>query len=197
MINPGDDGFVEMDLIGEDNRIINSRMLDYRRSIGQTFLIAPLVDFNITAAVETARLVLTTRDLKHRIKALSSVDLLLMSVGNPEIYPVPDLQEPFLVRSPRERNIIQGGSVRVTGLARPLNNNPLILELIDEQMNIVGSTSIYIPPPTGDISHTPFEVTIPYQITGSTPVRLTLRQESAGRILGTVALHSLEIVLEP
>jgi hypothetical protein len=87
--------------------------------------------------------------------------------------------------------------VRVTGLARPLNNNPLILELIDEQMNIVGSTSVDIPPPTGDISHSPFEVAIPYQITGSTPVRLTLRQESAGRIPGTVALHSLEIILEP
>lgn len=197
VITPGDDGYVYMELIGEDNRIISQDKLDFRRYPSRSLLISPTLGFKISAVVESARLVLYTIDSYGRIKSLSSVDLLLMSVGDPEIYPFTELQEPYLVRYPYKNQVFQGSSLPVIGLARPVNDKPLILELIDEQRRTVGAIQTQVPPPTGDLSHMPFEVSIPFMVEGTTSVRLTLRQESNSRIPGTVALMSLEIVLEP
>lgn len=197
LVMPGRDGYVWLRLIGEDNRTIVEQKLDYRQYQDRSLRIAPLVNFSITAAVETARLELSIKDEYHRLIALSSVDLLLMLVGEDEIYPPDTIQERYLVRFPKPDATISGGNVPVIGLANPVNSNPVILELIDTQGNVVGSTQVQVPPPTGDLSHTPFEAVIPYQISESKQVRLTLRQESAGRIPGTVALSSLAITLEP
>ncbi|MCC6146575.1 MAG: hypothetical protein IT308_03300 [Anaerolineaceae bacterium] len=197
MITPGDDGYVYIDLIGEDNRIITREQLDYRRLTGKTFLIAPLLEFKISAAVEAARVVLYTYDRFGRLKALTSVDVLLLSVGDAEIYPFIELQSPYLVRYPNKGQVLQGGSFPVIGLARPVNNTPLILEAIDETGERVGTVETQVPQPSGDLSHTPFEVSLPYTVSGQTPVLLTLRQESNSRIPGTVSLTSMEIVLEP
>lgn len=198
MISPGDDGYVYFQLIGEDNRIISQGYRDYRESVGRTFMMdPPLLPFDISAAVEAARLVLFTRDNYERLKALSSTDILLMSVGDPEIYPFTELQSPYIIRYPSKGRTIQGGKLPIIGLARPVNGNPVIIELIDQQGQKVGGGEINIPTPSGDLSHTPFDLTVPYTVAGETPVRLTLRQESDGNIPGTVALFSMEIVLEP
>lgn len=197
VVSPGDNGWVNLDLIGEDNRVISHMPLDYRTSTGRRFRIAPSMQFQISGAVETARLVMSIDDLFGRKIALSSVDLILMQVGDSEVFLPESLSEPYLVRAPRPNSVFSGGMVTVSGLARPVNNRPLILELIDEGGKVVGSMEIIVPPPTGDLSHTPFEVGIPYQVNTTTPVRLTLRQESAERIPGTVALSSLLILLEP
>lgn len=197
MITPGDDGYIYLELIGEDNRIISQERLDYRRFMGKTFLITPLLEFQISAAVEAARLAIYTRDGFGRFKALTSVDLLLMSVGDPEIYPFTELQSPYLVRYPAKDQVVQGGNLPVIGLAHPVNDTPLILELIDQQGQRPGVITTQVPPPSGDLSHTPFEVSLPYSVETQTPARLTLRQESNSRIPGTVSLTSFEIILEP
>ncbi len=196
-VMPGRDGYVWLRLIGEDSRTIVEQKLDYRQYKERSLRIAPLVSFSITSAAETARLELRIKDEYDRLIALSSVDLLLMMVGEDEIYPPTTIQERYLVRFPKPEQTISGGNVPVIGLANPINSNPVILELIDTQGNVLGSTQIQVPPPTGDLSHTPFEAVIPYTITESKQVRLTLRQESNGRIPGTVALSSLTITLEP
>ncbi len=197
VISPGEDGYVYVDIVGEDGRMIRSEALDYRPQIGRRLLVSPKIDFNIPGAVETARLVVSIKDSFGRLIALNSSDLLLLAIGKAEIYPVESLYEPYLIRFPRPRQTLSGGIVTLVGLARPVNDNPLILELIDETGKVVGFTSIIVPAPTGDLSHTPFEVGIPYQVEETTPVRLTIRQESAERIPGTVMLSSMEIILEP
>ncbi len=197
MVAPGDNGWVQLDLLGEDGRHIVAEQMDYRNSTGRHFWISPMVQFSITAAAETSRLVISTHDLFGRTVTLSSVDLILLAVGENEINPAVGDQEPYLVRSPRPEQVVQGGTLTVSGLARPVNDQPLILELIDEYRAVVGSAQIQVPPPSGDLSHTPFQVDIPYSVGITTPVRLTLRQESAGRIPGTVSLSSMLLVLEP
>jgi hypothetical protein len=69
--------------------------------------------------------------------------------------------------------------------------------LIDERQNVVGSAEMQIPPPTGNLSHTPFEIDIPYSIKDEKQVRLSLRQESDNRIPGNIALYSLLLDLQP
>ena len=149
------------------------------------------------AQAETGRFSHQFKRLLGRLVGLASVDLVLLKIGSNQIYP-PNIQlEPYVIRSPRNGDVLAGGTLLVTGLARPVNNSPIIIELIDEQGLVVGSAQIIVSAPSGDQTHTPFSLVVPYTVTGSTPVRMTIRQESDTRILGTVALTSLLITLEP
>lgn len=197
MVEPGEDGLVKIELFGEDNRVISSQLLDYSDYKYNRFWTAPWIDFNITAAAEIARLVISVDDQFNRKIALSSVELILLYVGRNDTTPSVVVLEPYLIRYPHHDQVIEGGAVWVSGLANPVNEQPLILELIDERREIIGSIQIQVPPPSGVLSHSPFGVEIPYSVNGTTPVRLTIRQESAGLISGTVALSSMLIILEP
>jgi hypothetical protein len=197
MVIPGDDGYVYFDLLGEDGRIINHVEDNLKYNLGQHIIIVPKIDFQTSAVAESARLVMYTRDSSGRMISLTSVDLFLLSLGS-SVVTAPDVQqEPFIVRYPRYGDSISGGIVHLIGLAKPLSNKPLVVELIDDQQNVIGSANLQIPPPTGKLSHTPFEVDIPYSIKEEEKVRLSLRQESDTRIPGDVGLYSLMLDLQP
>lgn len=195
--SPGADGMVWVELIGEDGRNLYQARLNFASYAGRSISIAPEIDFEILAPAELARLVVSTRDGYGRIDALASTDLILIQMGDDVIYPAGYEREPYIIRAPYEGQVISGGVVQVSALVRPVNDNPLILELLDEQGTVIGSTSIELIYPTGDLSHTPFDVSIPYTVSQATQARLVLRQESTGRIPGTVALSSLELTLQP
>jgi hypothetical protein len=197
MVIPGDDGNVYFDLMGEDGRIINHVEVNLKYNLGQHIIIVPKIDFQTSAVAESARLVMYTRDSAGRMISLTSVNLFLLSLGS-SVVTAPNLQqEPFLVRWPRYGESISGGIVHLIGLAKPLCNKPLVVELIDDQQNVIGTANLQIPPPTGNLSHTPFEVDIPYSIKDEKAVRLSLRQESDTRIPGDVGLFSLMLDLLP
>jgi hypothetical protein len=184
-------------LLGEDGRSLYSNSFNFKMYYGRSITMAADVPFNITAAAETGRLVVSVQDKAGRRIALASVDLILQLTGeNYTTASSPDYQ-PYLVRFPLPGEVISGGTLHISGLARPVNNTPLVIELIDEGGQVVGSTQVQVASPTGNLSHTPFFVDVPYRVTGSTPVRLTIRQESNNRVPGTVALNSELILLEP
>lgn len=196
-VSPGDDGLVLVDLIGEDGRTITRQRLDYREFIGRSIGIAPKLDFKIAGVAETTRLVISVNDKFGRKIALASTELVLISIGDNQIYPAGYQAEPYILKAPVEDQIIKGGILTVTGLARPVNLTPVIFELIDEKGVIIAASQLQVPLPGGDQSHTPFEIYIPYHIASPTRVRLTIRQASDDRIPGTVALWSLPIFLQP
>lgn len=196
-LTPGDDGYVTVELIGEDGRKITEDRMDFKFYLGRDITMSAQIQFAISAAAEAGRLVVRTNDRFGRVIALSSVDLILIQAGDDQLTSGLPFRKPYLVRYPRENDVIRGGKAHIIALVRPVNGKPLILELIDQSGNVVGSTEFLVPAPTGDISHTPFELDIAYTVSGNTPVRLTLRQESDGRIPGTVSLSSVPIVLEP
>lgn len=195
-VTPGEDGYIYINLVGEDGRIISSQSLNYSAGISTHFWINPRIDFTISGAAETARLELFVLDLQGRTIEKTSTDVILISVGRDEINPPLFTQEPYIVRSPAPDQWIMGSNLHVSGLANPVNSNPLILELIAANGEVVASTSVAVALPSGGLSHTPFEVDIAYKVEGPMPVRLTLRQESAGRIPGTVQLSSLPITID-
>lgn len=195
--SPGADGLVWVELIGEDGRNLFQTRLNFTKYAGLSISIAPEITFELQAPAELARLVISTRDSYGRISALTSTDIILIQMGDDQIYPAGYAREPYIVRSPLQGQVISGGMLQVSALARPVNDNPLILELIDEKGTVIGSTSLDLVFPTGNLSHTPFDVTLPYSVSQSTKARLVLRQESTGRIPGTVALSSLELTLQP
>lgn len=197
LVRPDGDGWIRIELVGEDERILASQRLDYRNVLGRRFWVYPLIHFKIPGAAETARLRVYTRDLFGRLVSLTSVDLVLLAVGENEINPALLYWEPYLVRFPFPDQVVAGGTVLVVGLARPVNQTPVIFELIDEAGRVVGSAQVKVPEPTGDLSHTPYLVSIPYSVQALTPVRLTIYQESDQRIPGMVVLTSFLLNLAP
>ncbi len=192
----GEDNRVTIELVGEDGRVISRQMERYGVKPGRRFWIAPDLPFEISAAAEMARLQVSIQDQYGRTQALASTDLILLSVGRDEINPPAVTQEPFLIRQPKTDAITTGGILALDGLARPINNSPLIIELVNEKNTVLIVKQLQVPSPTGPLSHTPFHVEIPYRVSELTPVRLVIRQEGS-RIPGTVALVSETIVLAP
>ncbi len=196
-LTPGDDGMLYIDLIGEDGRYITREVADYRNFINKQIYTAKEIAFEIPGAAETARLILSVKDWAGRLIALSSVDLVLVQLGDNIINPEAFSQEPYLIRSPKADDIVTGGVVHLSALARPVNDNPLIIELINDTGGAIASKILQVEPPSGNLSHTPFEVDIPYSVSGPTKVRLTIHQVSDGRLPGTIALNSVLITIQP
>lgn len=195
--SPGADGIVWIELIGEDGRDLYQTRLNFSSYANRSISIAPEITFDLQAPAELARLVISKRDLYDRISALTSTDLILIQMGDDQIFPTGYAKEPYIVRAPEEGQVISGGLVQIAALVRPVNDSPLIIELLDEQSNVIASTTLDLVFPTGDLSHTPFDVSLPYTVSQSTNALLVFRQESTGRIPGTVALTSLELTLQP
>lgn len=191
----GEDGLVTVELIGEDGRLISRQVLNFNRG-GRYVYAVPTIPFEIPAISEMARLQVRSQDLFGRSVAISSVDLILLSVGRSEINPPAITQEPYLIRFPRPRAVVSGGLLVVDGLARPVNDSILILELTTETGRVISTKTFSVDPPSGQLSHTPFHLEIPYKVDSTTNVRLSIRQEGS-RIPGTVALNSILISLEP
>jgi hypothetical protein len=191
----GAEGLVDVELVGEDGRVISRRTLEYAGP-NMRYWAAPELPFEIASAAETARLQISTRDEFGRISRLFSTDLVLLQFGRSEINPAAVDQEPYLIRQPDEEAIIGGGVLVVEALAHPVNDSPLIIELIDENNTVIVTKQVIVPEPTGELSHTPFRVEIPYRVMRPVPVRLVLRQEGS-RIPGTVALISQVLTISP
>ncbi len=196
-VSPGDDGLVLVDLIGEDGRTITRQRLNFGEFIGRSIGIAPVLKFEIAGVAETARLVLSVEDHFGRKIALTSEEIVLISIGDNQVYAAGYQNAPYLLKKPVADQIITGGVLEISGSARPVNLTPLIFELINEQGQVIAADTLQVPLPGGDLSHTAFSLELPYQVTAATRVRLSIRQVSDDRIPGTIALWSIPLLLQP
>jgi hypothetical protein len=193
----GDDGYIYLELKSETGQVFESKSFDYRSSRGKTAYFYEDIPFTITDAAETARLTLSTRDAHGRTMALNSVEIVLLQLGDDEITPQAVVLEPFIVRNPQPNQVVSGGKLMVDGLADPVNSSPVIFELVAADGSVLASASRQIAAPDGDLSHTPYQIVIPYTVSTTTQVRLTVYQQSDDRIPGIVALSSLLITVAP
>ncbi|MBI9051484.1 MAG: hypothetical protein JEZ00_18815 [Anaerolineaceae bacterium] len=197
MIHPGDDGLVRIQLIGEDGRIVSSQLLNYYNYINRRFWIAPQIEFEISGVAETARLELIAQDQFSRPMDIFTLDLLLLQMGKTEFTPIELEREPYIIRYPSSDDVVHGGAVWISGLIRPLNSSPITIELLDENNDIIGQSVFQVAPPSGDLSHTPFAIEVPYEVEEYTSVRVVIFQESDGRIPGIAHLSSFLLTIAP
>lgn len=194
-VKPGADGRVRVELLGEDGRLLVRKILNVGNVQGWA-LISESLDFEITAAAETGRLVISTYDSFGRLNALRAVDMILLSLGESDLNPPGSDQEAVIVLEPLPNKLIQGGLLLVNGLTNLPAETPLLVELITAQGKVVGYRLGAIPvDPQGE--YVPFIVEVPYQVDKPTWVRLTIRQDSSGRIPGITYATSLEVLLSP
>ncbi|HTX78023.1 MAG TPA: hypothetical protein VMC62_00065 [Longilinea sp.] len=193
----GDNAKIQIDLIDEYGQFLYQKTLTYSGYAGARVYFSQQIPFQIGGVAESARMVVSTHDNFGRLQAVRAVDLILIQMGDNVITAGTEAREPYLIRQPKANATVSGGVLHLVGLADPVNATPLVIELTDEQGTVVGSATVTVPPPSGDLSHTPFAVDIPYSVNSSTPVRLNIHQNSDGRLPGIMALTSETVVLNP
>lgn len=195
-LKPGAGGKVRIELIGEDDRLLvrNIKTIDFIPT-GAWAVMSLDLDFEISATAETAWLKISVDDEFGRTVALNAVPLILLSVGDPDITPPRDVLAQIVIQEPTKKTIIQGGTLLVTGMARPGSQNPLLVRLVDEKGREVGMRLASVDVPQLGV-HGPFAVEVPYKISEPTRVLLAVI-EGADSLTNVIYLSSFEVMLSP
>jgi hypothetical protein len=187
----GDSSTIQIDLFGEDGRLM-SRML--RRMIpnqGGTYDFIK-IPFEIPGAGEIGRVTVSTTDKAGRIVAMNSVHVLMIASGGNEVYRAANSRENIGVFSPRSTEPVYGGSVTVRGDVWPINPQPVIFELLGPDGQSLGMNIVTV----DGLNPQLYETTIPYKVTEPTLAILSVRQDD-DRITGMFYVYSQEIFLNP
>lgn len=191
---PGYNNRVRVELFGEDGRLLARQVTPVYTSFTWAYLSVDL-RFEIGAAGELGRLTVSTEDRYGRLQALHSVHVLLLSEGEDQINPPEPPNERCLLTWPPPGGQVSGGIVLVEGYMRPLNRQPLVIELISEDGNAIATRLLSIEPAADD-AYVSFAIDMPYLIEAPMWARLVIRQQDE-RIPGTMYLYSQEIALYP
>jgi hypothetical protein len=188
----GESERVQIDLYGEDGRLL---VRNLKRGVPPSGKGVPQqikVPFEIPTAAEVGRLTVSTTDEAGRVQSLNSVRVLLLSAGVNEITPPGNPSEPVGVFSPLRDDIVTGGVLNLSGDIWPFNLNPVILELVGPEGESMGLRILNM----DHLNPQLFETTIPYKVSEPTSARLTIRQDD-DRIEGLFYVYSQEVVLNP
>lgn len=192
-VYPGALGRITVELTGEDGRLITRQIVTLGE--GRKAGLALDLPYQISGVSELGRLQIYTADAFNRPKAMISVDVILLSTGTADLNIPTDFLAHLTIKDPKEGDLIQGGNVIVSGLARPTTDQSFLAELIDEKGQVVGQR-LFDPDPGAENDFRPFFVEIPYEVTEPTRVRLVI-SERTERIPGTIYLVSMEILISP
>ncbi|MEZ0395560.1 MAG: hypothetical protein ABWK53_03895 [Anaerolineales bacterium] len=191
---PGYNNRVRVELFGEDGRLLARQVTSVYTSSAWAYLSVDL-RFEIGAAGELGRLSISTEDRFGRLQALHSVHVLLLSEGEDQINPPEPPRERCLLSWPLPGGQVSGSILLVEGYFRPLNRQPLVIELVSETGQVIATRLVTVEPAPDD-SYVPFAVDVPYLIEAPLWARLVVRQAD-DRIPGTMYLYSQEIALYP
>jgi hypothetical protein len=191
---PGYNSRVRVELFGEDGRLLARQVTSVYTSTTWAYLSVDL-RFEIGAAGELGRLTVSTEDGFGRVQALHSVHLLLLSTGEDLINPPEPPYERCLLSWPLPGGQVSGSILLVEGQFRPLNAQPLVIELVAESGAVIATRLVAVERANGD-TYVPFATDLPYLIEAPMWARLVVRQQD-DRIPGTMYLYSQEIALYP
>jgi hypothetical protein len=187
----GDSEKVQVDLYGEDGRLL-SRNLRAVRTTTTGALVSMKIPFETRATAELGRITISTLDKSGRVQSLNSVRVLLLSSGVNEINPPGNLSEPVGVFSPVSEESVSGGVLNVKGDIWPFSLQPVILELISPAGKSMALRILTVE----DIHPQLFQTTIPYKVTEPMLARLTIRQDD-DRMPGLFYVYSQVVLLNP
>jgi hypothetical protein len=194
-IKPGSDSVVRIELLGEDGRLLMREVRDYPSLDTEWVNMGSQISYGTNAVSETGRLQISVEDEHGRLKEISSVDLILLSLGTQDLYHPADQLENIVIESPQANTLIQGDTMRVSGLARPRSTQPLMIEIQTSDGRIVGTRQVAVTFSTGSIYGT-FTIDVPFNVGTTNRVRLKV-WEPGYIIPGIVDLSSLEVILSP
>ena len=180
---------------GDEPRLLLRKVTNFVADPLNWFFLEEELEFELSRVSELAELRVLTFDPFGRPVAASSVEVILLQMGENQLNPPGDVLEPLSIYEPAPNTLILGGTLVVSGMARPLDSQPLLVELITARDSVVGYHMIFLAQnPSG--GHMPFTAEVQYSVSSPTWVRLVLSQ-SGTRIPGVRLLNSLEVLLSP
>ena len=198
-IAAGESDKIQVDLLGEDGRVLSREIKKLVRNplgIFQRFEIS----FEIRAVSEAGYIRISTEDDFGRMQAVNTLPVLLYSVGTPQINPPGNfIYERIAMDGFKEKSNFYAGQAALQGRIWPFSDQPFVVEMISTQGKTLSSRILGI----NGIDTQPFETVLPYKVTEPTPVRLTFRQENpligiSDPVLGKLAyLYTIEVILNP
>lgn len=195
-VYPGFDGVVNVQLIGEDGRLMADQLLRLSSIESGYVSLATEIKFEPVSAGESGLVVISTRDVYGRRIAQTGVPVTLLQIGKSEIETSHFNKMPMLLKSPVAGGFYKKGNIHIEGTIHLFNDNPVIVELITQTGGILATKAIYINAKDG-LEYLPFAVDMPYSVTKRTPVRFTLRQASKLNANVDIFLDSVLIFLDP
>ncbi|MDH3942910.1 MAG: hypothetical protein OEV06_02295 [Anaerolineae bacterium] len=195
-LEPGPDYQVYIEMIGEDGRTLVRKIIRALPPGGEirTDFIS-VMEFEIDALAESARIIVGVDDEYGRRRALASVGVILLSDGVTLTNPYTDTLENIVIQQPDPNVMVQGERLIVTGVARPQNDDVLVVELIDRRGVVVATGLAPVVVPEGE-QYGFFAAEIPYQVEEPIWVLVVVRERGV-KIPGPVHLSSIEMVISP
>ena len=191
---PGFGGRVRVELFGEDGRLMYRQIFVFDTPLTSRVNLFANLEYEIRGVAETAQLVISVDDEYGRVKTLTSEELILLALGEADIYPPGDLLEPLLIYQPTPKILIQDDQVLVSGMVRS-NADTLLVELINSGGRVISSRIAAIAP--GDLStHRLFAVEVPYRVTSPTWVRVVVSERNTS-YPGPKQIASVEVLISP
>ena len=191
-IRPGYEGQIQVELLGEDGRLLARDLFRRETLLVEGAYVRLEIPFETRAAAEVGRLQISTKDEFGRPLALYSVHLLLLSVGEND-FNRSDTEYPRAIFFyPKVGEEIYGGVLPIIAEIQAYNDNPIILELLDEEGKTLGLRTLHLAAGIRE----KFETTIEYKIDEQVAARLVIRQADEN-FDGRVYLHSQIVILNP
>lgn len=195
-LQPSPNNTVLIELLGEDGRMLTRKIILAFPSGGFTRTNAVTdIDFEIDELAESGRIVVSVQDEYGRVRALASVNVILLSTGITQMNPYVDNLESIIIQQPSANVMVQGESLIVTGLARTQSNNLLQVELIDREGKVIAFGFATVVTAEGE-EYGFFALELSFSVEDPIWVMITV-QETGARIPGPVHISTLEMVVSP
>ncbi len=189
-------GIVHIDLVGKGDLLYARRLLDMSDKSGQEILIQAELPFETLDGGEPARLVVRLLDGAGRTIALTSANITLLSGGTSVIEP--SRASGWIdILTPLEGEKIEGKIAHVIASVTPVNDQPIVAELITEEGTAINTRLVRLPAGSQPGESIQLDFELPYAVSDSTPCLLTLYQASYHQIEGKLMLASVPVTLLP
>lgn len=195
----GESEVVQVDLLGEDGRVLYRDLEKVTRNLKGIFRRFDL-RFEIRAVSEAGYIRVSTKDDYGRIQALNTMPVLLYSVGAAQINPPGNMTyERVMVEGLKEKADFYAGEVGLKGRIWPFNDQPIFVELVLPDGRPISSRVLSF----NGIDTQSFETILPYKVSEPTLARLTFRQDNPLLSINDTELqrymyvYSIEITLNP
>jgi len=199
MLVSGESEVVQVDLLGEDGRVLQRDLEKVTRNVRGIFRRFDL-KFEIRAVTEAGYIRISSKDDFGRIQALNTMPVLLYSIGSAQINPPGNMiYERVMVEGIKEKANFYAGEVGLKGRIWPFNDQPMIVELILPDGRSISTRVLTF----AGIEAQSFETTLPYKVTEPTSARLTFRQDNPllsvtdPELMKYIYLYSIEVMLNP
>ena len=195
----GESEVVQVDLLGEDGRVLYRDLEKVTRNVKGIFRRFDL-KFEIRAVSEAGYIRVSSKDDYGRIQAVNTMPVLLYSVGSAQINPPGNMiYERIMIEGMKEKVNFYSGEVSLKGRIWPFNDQPIFVDLVLPNGSPIASRMLVFQ----GIETQSFETSLPYKVSEPTLARLTFRQDnpllrvSDSDLQKYMYVYSVEVTLNP